>query len=40
MRDISRRELEQGMARLDAQFGASGEQLSVLEALLFNRQLE
>ncbi|MFC3269935.1 M23 family metallopeptidase [Vulcaniibacterium thermophilum] len=40
VRDISRRELEQGMARLDAQFGASGEQLSVLEALLFNRQLD
>ena len=40
VRDISRRELEHGMARLDAQFGASGEQLSVLEALLFNRQLD
>jgi len=40
VRDISQRELEHGMARLDAQFGASGEQLSVLEALLFNRQLD
>ncbi|HZH43442.1 MAG TPA: M23 family metallopeptidase [Lysobacter sp.] len=40
VRDISKRELEHGMARLDAQFALSGDQLSVLESLLFNRQLD
>ena len=38
--DMPKAELDSGMAMLDAQFKASGEQLSVLESLLFNRQLE
>jgi murein DD-endopeptidase MepM/ murein hydrolase activator NlpD len=38
--DMPKGELDSGMAQLDAQFKASGEQLSVLESLLFNRQLE
>ncbi|KGM56555.1 hypothetical protein N799_03100 [Lysobacter arseniciresistens ZS79] len=38
--DMPKAELDTGMAQLDAQFKASGEQLSVLESLLFNRQLE
>jgi murein DD-endopeptidase MepM/ murein hydrolase activator NlpD len=33
-------ELRSGMERLDAQFTASGAQLSVLESLLFNRKLD
>ncbi len=40
VRDMSKTELDQGMAELGQQFKASGEQLSVLEALLFNRQLD
>jgi murein DD-endopeptidase MepM/ murein hydrolase activator NlpD len=40
VRDMSKAELDSGLAQLDAQFSASGEQLSVLEALLFNRQLD
>ena len=38
--DISRPELDEGLQQLDAQFEAAGQQLSVLEALLFNRQLD
>ncbi|RPE79516.1 M23 family metallopeptidase [Vulcaniibacterium tengchongense] len=40
VRDMSKPELDAGMADLDRQFRASGEQLSVLESLLFNRQLD
>ena len=39
-RDISKTEIGQDMASLQMQFQASGEQLTVLEALLFNRQLD
>ncbi|MBB1088598.1 peptidoglycan DD-metalloendopeptidase family protein [Lysobacter sp. SG-8] len=38
--DISKPELDEGLQQLDAQFKASGEQLSVLESLLFSRQLD
>lgn len=38
--DMPRAELDAGLGALSAQFAASGEQLSVLEALLFNRQLD
>lgn len=38
--DISKPELDQGLQQLDQQFNAAGEQLSVLEALLFSRQLD
>lgn len=38
--DMPKQELGAGLDQLDAQFKASGEQLSVLEALLFNRQLD
>ncbi|GAB2625267.1 peptidoglycan DD-metalloendopeptidase family protein [Novilysobacter erysipheiresistens] len=38
--DMPKAELDSGLAQLDAQFEASGEQLSVLESLLFNRQLD
>lgn len=38
--DMPKNELDIGMARLGAQFEASGDQLSVLESLLFNRQLD
>nr|WP_246071910.1 M23 family metallopeptidase [Lysobacter aestuarii] len=38
--DISRPELDEGLEQLDAQFDAAGEQLSVLESLLFTRQLD
>jgi murein DD-endopeptidase MepM/ murein hydrolase activator NlpD len=37
---MTKAELDEGMATLGAQFKASGEQLSVLESLLFNRQLD
>lgn len=40
IQDMPRTELIQDMERLDHQFEASGEQLSVLESLLFNRQLD
>lgn len=40
VRDMPRAELESGMRTLSEQFSASGEQLTVLEALLFNRQLD
>lgn len=40
VRDMTKTELDDGMATLGAQFKASGEQLSVLESLLFNRQLD
>lgn len=40
VRDMSKTELDEGMATLGEQFKASGEQLSVLESLLFNRQLD
>ncbi|MFC3551559.1 peptidoglycan DD-metalloendopeptidase family protein [Lysobacter cavernae] len=40
VRDMAKTELDAGMAVLGQQFKASGEQLSVLEALLFNRQLD
>ena len=40
VRDMPKAELSGGMAHLDRQFKASGEQLSVLESLLFNRQLD
>nr|WP_231118257.1 M23 family metallopeptidase [Lysobacter silvisoli] len=40
VRDMPKAELSAGMGRLDLQFKASGEQLSVLESLLFNRQLD
>ena len=38
--DMPPAELRAGIDRLDAQFRASGAQLSVLESLLFNRRLE
>jgi len=38
--DMPKAELDSGLAQLGAQFKASGEQLSVLESLLFNRQLD
>lgn len=38
--DMPKGELDQGLSDLGVQFRASGEQLSVLEALLFNRQLD
>src|SRR5262249_49717903 len=40
VRDMPRSDLTDGMQKLDQQFKASGEQLSVLESLLFNRQLD
>lgn len=40
VQDIAKPELDAGLAQLDRQFAASGEQLSVLESLLFNRQLD
>ena len=40
VRDMHARELRNGMTGLDAQFRHSGSQLSVLEALLFNRELD
>lgn len=39
-RDMPAGELQGGLRQLEAQFKASGEQLSVLEALLFNRELD
>ena len=38
--DMPKAELGEGLDQLDSQFKASGEQLSVLESLLFNRQLD
>ncbi len=38
--DMSPAELEEGVDKLGKQFAASGQQLSVLEALLFNRELD
>jgi murein DD-endopeptidase MepM/ murein hydrolase activator NlpD len=38
--DIGARELDRGIASLAARFGQSGEQLSVLESLLFSHKLE
>ncbi len=38
--DMPKGELDQGLSELGEQFRASGEQLSVLESLLFNRQLD
>jgi murein DD-endopeptidase MepM/ murein hydrolase activator NlpD len=38
--DMPPRELAQGLDDLQARFDASGQQLSVLESLLFNRQLD
>ncbi|MGO0999996.1 peptidoglycan DD-metalloendopeptidase family protein [Lysobacter sp. CA196] len=40
VRDMAKPELDAGMDLLDRQFKASGEQLSVLESLLFNRQID
>jgi murein DD-endopeptidase MepM/ murein hydrolase activator NlpD len=40
VRDMAPGDLRSGMNQLQAQFGASGQQLSVLETLLFNRKLE
>ena len=40
VRDMAPRELRSGMDQLQQQFQASGRQLSVLESLLFNRQLD
>jgi murein DD-endopeptidase MepM/ murein hydrolase activator NlpD len=40
VRDMAPGELREGMQELQAQFQASGQQLSVLETLLFNRKLE
>ncbi|HEY0660883.1 MAG TPA: M23 family metallopeptidase [Lysobacter sp.] len=40
VRDMSKPELDSGLDSLRRQFVASGEQLSVLESLLFNRQLD
>ena len=40
VRDMAKPELDAGMDLLQQQFKASGEQLSVLESLLFNRQLD
>lgn len=39
VKDMPKDVLEEGLNNLDAQFDASGEQLSVLESLLFDRQL-
>ncbi|QDH70946.1 M23 family metallopeptidase [Marilutibacter alkalisoli] len=38
--DIARPELDEGLEQLGQQFSVAGEQLSVLESLLFNRQLD
>ena len=38
--DMSPAELQEGVDKLGKQFAASGQQLSVLEALLFNRELD
>ena len=38
--DMGPRELNAGVTQLERQFAASGKQLSVLEALLFNRELD
>ena len=38
--DMPARELVQGLDDVDAQFGSAGRQLSVLEALLFDQELE
>lgn len=40
VRDISTPELREGLDALNRQFADSGEQLSVLESMLFNRQLD
>ncbi len=40
VRDMAAGDLRNGMDRLGAQLGDSGKQLSVLESLLFNRQLD
>jgi murein DD-endopeptidase MepM/ murein hydrolase activator NlpD len=40
VRDISTPELRDGLDTLNRQFADSGEQLSVLESMLFNRQLD
>ena len=40
VRDISEPELREGLDTLNRQFAYSGEQLSVLESMLFNRQLD
>jgi murein DD-endopeptidase MepM/ murein hydrolase activator NlpD len=40
IRDISSPELREGLDTLNRQFAYSGEQLSVLESMLFNRQLD
>lgn len=40
VRDMPRADLDAGMRQLEARFEASGQQLSVLESLLFNRQLD
>ncbi|HEY5614270.1 MAG TPA: M23 family metallopeptidase [Lysobacter sp.] len=40
VRDMPKGELDSGLDELDGQFQASGAQLSVLESLLFNRQLD
>ncbi len=39
-RDVSKTEIDEDMGALQMQFQASGEQLAVLESLLFNRQLD
>ncbi len=38
--DMAPKELDAGVTQLEKQFAASGKQLSVLEALLFNRELD
>ena len=40
VQDMPKAELDAGMAQVGGQFAASGEQLSVLESLLFDRQLD
>jgi murein DD-endopeptidase MepM/ murein hydrolase activator NlpD len=40
VRDISEPELREGLDTLNRQFAYSGQQLSVLESMLFNRQLD
>ncbi len=40
VRDMPARELRGGLDQLESRFKASGEQLSVLESLLFNRKLD
>lgn len=40
VRDMPARELRNGLGQLESQFETSGEQLSVLESLLFNRALD